>query len=100
MAAAEKLEACEASIQHFRRQGNYIAGGDRKGKGEEQQIQKICRDTCKVANEHIKGMSSQVGCTIPASGAQPPFSQPYPRSCALTPTGNKNFVSRTLAKNL
>lgn len=57
---AEKLESCEASIQHSRRLGNYVAGGDKKGKAQEQQLQKICRDTNKVANEHIKGMSSQV----------------------------------------
>jgi len=42
-----------------------VAGGDKKGKAQEQQLQKICRDTNKVANEHIKGMSSQVGYFLP-----------------------------------
>jgi hypothetical protein len=47
-----------------------MAGSDKKGKaGQEQQLQKICRDTNKVANEHIKGMSTQVsGMTFRGGG--------------------------------
>ena len=35
--------------------------GDKRGKrGQEQQLQKICHDTNKVANEQMKGISAQV----------------------------------------
>ena len=58
--AAEKLEACENMLQHNRRVGSYMPGFDKKQNAQEQQLQKICRDTNKVANEHIKGISTQV----------------------------------------
>ena len=60
VSAAEKLEACENMLQHNRRVGSYMPGFDKKKNAQEQQLQKICRDTNKVANEHIKGISTQV----------------------------------------
>ena len=62
LSAADKLEACDSALQHSRRIGTYMMEGDKRGKrGQEQQLQKICHDTNKVANEQIKGISTQVG---------------------------------------
>ncbi len=59
--AADKLEACDSALQHSRRVGTYMMEGDKRGKrGQEQQLQKICHDTNKVANEQMKGISAQV----------------------------------------
>ena len=59
--AADKLKACESGIAHSRRMSTFMVGSEKRGKpGQEQQLQKICRDTNKAANEQIKGVSAQV----------------------------------------
>lgn len=75
---ADKLEACDSALQHSRRVGTYTMDTDKRGKrGQEQQLQKICHDTNKVANEQIKGISAQVvkrmlfNCSPAAAGKRP-----------------------------
>lgn len=67
--AAAKLEACESMVQHNRRVGSYMPGFDKMKNGQEQQLQKICRDTNKVAIEQIKGVSTQVSLPVPKTPA-------------------------------
>ena len=66
--AAEKLENCEGGVQHSRRLGSYVMGAEKRGKaGQEQQLQKICKDTNKIANEQLKGISTQVSIALTQS---------------------------------
>lgn len=52
-----------------------MLGNEKRGKaGQEQQLQKICRDTKKVANEQIKGISAQVNACAPFNASKPPTS--------------------------
>ncbi|KAK9819739.1 hypothetical protein WJX72_001788 [[Myrmecia] bisecta] len=57
---AEKLEAAEGQLAHSGRIGRFVAPGDKKGNGNDQQLLKICRDASKLSVEQIKGVSSQV----------------------------------------
>ena len=57
--AAEKLEACEASLSHGGRMGRFSMPSDKRSK-DDQQLTKITRDSSSMAVEQIKGMTSQV----------------------------------------
>ena len=57
--AAEKLEACEASLSHGGRMGRFSLPSDKRSK-DDQQLTKITRDSSSMAVEQIKGMTSQV----------------------------------------
>ena len=69
LCAAEKLEACEASLSHGGRMGRFSMPSDKRSK-DDQQLTKITRDSSSMAVEQIKGMSSQVctaACPVHAS---------------------------------
>ena len=57
--AAEKLEACEASLSHGGRMGRFSMPADKRSK-DDQQLTKITRDSSNMAVEQIKGMTTQV----------------------------------------